>query len=191
MELKAEFPPERWFWVHLPIHRAKWRCCIDSDDVAHRFPAGRGCRPEEEKRTRARDCANPRDARRPRPFELEGVSVYTFQCRRWTASCTAASSSPAMLRTRCRPSAMRCEQRPPGHGQPRPGSWARRAGSPASLLDSYDRERRRGRRREHPELDARDDFITSKTPVSRIFRDAVRCFRNATLLRGGWSRGRR
>ena len=82
--MKAEFPTERWFWFDPPFHPGQsvllhrqahnvWR--ID-------FQLGWDADPEEEKkpeRVIPRIQAMLGDER---PFELEWVSVYTFQCRR-------------------------------------------------------------------------------------------------------------
>ncbi|MBE7419529.1 MAG: FAD-dependent oxidoreductase [Ideonella sp.] len=82
--MKADFPAERWFWFDPPFHRGQsvllhrqaagvWR--ID-------FQLGWDADPEEEKKPervtpRIRAMLGPQ-----REFDLEWVSVYTFQCRR-------------------------------------------------------------------------------------------------------------
>ena len=82
--MKADFPTERWFWFDPPFHRGQsvllhkqaagvWR--ID-------FQLGWDTDPDEEKKPervipRIKAMLGP-----AHPFELEWVSVYTFQCRR-------------------------------------------------------------------------------------------------------------
>ncbi|HSB25523.1 MAG TPA: FAD-dependent oxidoreductase [Burkholderiaceae bacterium] len=82
--MKADFPTERWFWFDPPFHRGQsvllhkqaagvWR--ID-------FQLGWEADPDEEKKPervipRIKAMLGP-----AHPFELEWVSVYTFQCRR-------------------------------------------------------------------------------------------------------------
>ncbi|MCZ2133941.1 MAG: FAD-dependent oxidoreductase [Burkholderiales bacterium] len=82
--MKADFPAERWFWFDPPFHRNQsvllhreadnvWRIDFqlgwDADPLAERQP--------ERVIPRIQAMLGP-----DREFELEWVSVYTFQCRR-------------------------------------------------------------------------------------------------------------
>ncbi len=82
--MKAEFAAERWFWFDPPFHRGQSVLLHKQADDVWRidFQLGRDADPELEKQpdrvvARVRSMLGP-----DRPFELEWVSVYTFQCRR-------------------------------------------------------------------------------------------------------------
>lgn len=82
--MKAEFPPERWFWFDPPFHRNQSVLLHrEADDVWRiDFQLGWDANPEEEKKP---ERVIPRIQAMLGPeheFELEWVSVYTFQCRR-------------------------------------------------------------------------------------------------------------
>jgi 3-(3-hydroxy-phenyl)propionate hydroxylase len=84
--MKAEFPAERWFWFDPPFHRNQSVLLHrEADDVWRiDFQLGWEVDPEEEKKP---EKVIPRIKAMlgdDREFELEWVSVYTFQCRRMT-----------------------------------------------------------------------------------------------------------
>lgn len=82
--MNADFPAERWFWFTPPFHSGQSVLLHREADNVWRidFQLGWDADPEEEKKPenvipRIRAMLGP-DV----PFELEWVSVYTFQCRR-------------------------------------------------------------------------------------------------------------
>ncbi len=82
--MKADFPAERWFWFDPPFHRGQSVLLHKQADNVWRidFQLGWDADPEEAKKPenvipRIRAMLGPE-----REFELEWVSVYTFQCRR-------------------------------------------------------------------------------------------------------------
>jgi 3-(3-hydroxy-phenyl)propionate hydroxylase len=82
--MKAGFPAERWFWFDPPFHRNQSVLLHRQADNVWRidFQLGWQADPEEERkpeRVIPRIKAMLGD---DREFELEWVSVYTFQCRR-------------------------------------------------------------------------------------------------------------
>ncbi|WP_298235096.1 FAD-dependent oxidoreductase [uncultured Azohydromonas sp.] len=82
--MKAAFPAERWFWFDPPFHRNQSVLLHrEADDVWRiDFQLGWNVDPEEEKKP---EKVIPRIKAMlgdDREFELEWVSVYTFQCRR-------------------------------------------------------------------------------------------------------------
>ena len=82
--MKAQFPAERWFWFDPPFHRHQSVLLHrEADDVWRiDFQLGWEADPEQERkpeRVIPRIRAMLGD---DREFELEWVSVYTFQCRR-------------------------------------------------------------------------------------------------------------
>ena len=82
--MKADYPAERWFWFDPPFHPGQSVLLHKQADNVWRidFQLGWDADPEEEKkpeRVLPRLKAMLGD---DRPFELEWVSIYTFQCRR-------------------------------------------------------------------------------------------------------------
>ena len=82
--MKADFPAERWFWFDPPFHRGQSVLLHrEADDVWRiDFQLGWDADPDEERKPenvipRVRAMLGD-----DREFELEWVSVYTFQCRR-------------------------------------------------------------------------------------------------------------
>jgi len=82
--MKADYPAERWFWFDPPFHPGQSVLLHRQADNVWRidFQLGRQADPEEEKKP---EKVIPRIRAmlgEDREFELEWVSVYTFQCRR-------------------------------------------------------------------------------------------------------------
>lgn len=82
--MKADFPAERWFWFDPPFHPGQSVLLHHQADNVWRidFQLGWDADPEEEKRP---ERVIPRIRAmlgEEHEFELEWVSVYTFQCRR-------------------------------------------------------------------------------------------------------------
>lgn len=85
--MQADFPPERWFWFNAPFHDGQSVLLHHQPDNVWRidFQLGWDADPEVERRpenvTRRIRAMLGKD----HPFELEWVSVYTFQSRRMAA----------------------------------------------------------------------------------------------------------
>ena len=82
--MKADYPAERWFWFDPPFHPNQSVLLHKQSDNVWRidFQLGWDADPEEEKKP---EKVIPRIQAMlgdERPFELEWVSIYTFQCRR-------------------------------------------------------------------------------------------------------------
>jgi 3-(3-hydroxy-phenyl)propionate hydroxylase len=84
--MKADYPAERWFWFDPPFHPKQSVLLHKQSNNVWRidFQLGWDADPEEEKKPenvipRLRAMLGDE-----RPFELEWVSIYTFQCRRMT-----------------------------------------------------------------------------------------------------------
>jgi 3-(3-hydroxy-phenyl)propionate hydroxylase len=82
--MKADYPAERWFWFDPPFHPGQSVLLHKQADNVWRidFQLGWDADPEEEKKP---EKVIPRIQAMlgdQRPFELEWVSIYTFQCRR-------------------------------------------------------------------------------------------------------------
>ena len=82
--MKADFPAERWFWFDPPFHPGQSVLLHKQADSVWRidFQLGWDADPEEEKKPERVIPRLKAMLGDERPFELEWVSIYTFQCRR-------------------------------------------------------------------------------------------------------------
>ncbi|KML62654.1 FAD-dependent oxidoreductase [Burkholderia cepacia] len=177
VKMKAEFPTERWFWFDPPFHRNQsvllhrqpdnvWRIDFqlgwDADPVAEKQP--------ERVIPRVRALLGP-DVE----FELEWVSVYTFRCQRMDtfrhgrvlfAGDSAHGVSPFGAR-----GANSGVQDADNLG------WKLKlvldGRSADRLLDTYASEREFAADENIRNSTRSTDFITPKSSVSRVFRDAT------------------
>lgn len=83
IEMEADFPSERWFWFEPTFHPGQSALLHKQPDNIYRIDLQLGwdADPEEEKKP---ENVIPRIEKvvEGRPFKLDWVSVYTFQCRR-------------------------------------------------------------------------------------------------------------
>lgn len=177
VKMEAPFPAERWFWFDPPFHPNQsvllhrqpdnvWRIDFqlgwDADPVAEKAP--------ERVIPRVQALLGP--AAR---FELEWVSVYTFSCVRMDsfrhgrvlfAGDAAHGVSPFGARGANS-----------GVQDAENLAWklayVLQGKAPDSLLDSYASEREFAADENIRNSTRSTDFITPKSPVSRVFRDAV------------------
>ena len=177
IRMQSAFPAERWFWFDPPFHRHQsallhrqaddvWRLDFQLGDSADAVVE------QQPHNVAARVRAMLGDGVR---FEIEWASVYTFSCRRMArlrhgrvlfAGDAAHLVSPFGAR-----GANSGVQDADNLG------WklARviRGESPATLLDSYDSERSAAADENIRHSTRSTDFITPKSPMSRLYRDAV------------------
>jgi len=177
VRMKADFPTERWFWFDPPFHPNQsvllhrqpdnvWRIDFqlgwDADPVAEKAP--------ERVIPRVRTLLGP-DVE----FELEWVSVYTFRCQRMDkfrhgrvlfAGDSAHGVSPFGAR-----GANSGVQDADNLG------WKLKLVidgiAPDALLDTYASEREAAADENIRHSTRSTDFITPKSDVSRLFRDAA------------------
>ncbi|MCM2305888.1 MAG: FAD-dependent oxidoreductase [Sulfuritalea sp.] len=175
--MKAEFPSERWFWFDPPFHPGQSVLLHRQTDSVYRidFQLGWDADPEQAKKP---ENVLPRIKAMlgdEREFELEWVSVYTFQCRRMGRfnhgnvifiGDAAHQVSPFGAR-----GANSGLQDADNLG------WKLKlviSGlAPAALLDSYSEERIYAADENLLNSTRSTDFITPKSKVSRTFRNAV------------------
>ena len=85
VEMQADFPSERWFWFEPPFHAGQSALLHKQPDNIYRIDLQLGwdADPDEEKKP---ENVIPRIKAMvgDRHFEIDWVSVYTFQCRRMT-----------------------------------------------------------------------------------------------------------
>ncbi|KVA13011.1 FAD-dependent oxidoreductase [Burkholderia latens] len=177
VKMKAEFPTERWFWFDPPFHRNQsvllhrqpdnvWRIDFqlgwDADPVAEKQPE------RVIPRVRALLGADVE-------FELEWVSVYTFRCQRMDtfrhgrvlfAGDSAHGVSPFGARGANS-----------GVQDADNLAWKLKlvldGRAPDALLDTYASEREFAADENIRNSTRSTDFITPKSAVSRVFRDAT------------------
>jgi 3-(3-hydroxy-phenyl)propionate hydroxylase len=177
VKMEADFPTERWFWFDPPFHPNQsvllhrqpdnvWRIDFqlgwDADPVLEKTP--------ERVIPRVKALLGP-DAK----FELEWVSVYTFSCSRMErfrhgnvlfAGDSAHGVSPFGARGANS-----------GVQDAENLAWklamVLESKAPDALLDTYASEREFAADENIRNSTRSTDFITPKSPVSRVFRDAV------------------
>jgi 3-(3-hydroxy-phenyl)propionate hydroxylase len=181
VKMKLEQPAERWFWFDPPFHRNQSVLLHMQPDGVWRidFQLGWDADPEKEKRPeniipRVRDMlahSSWKDAE----FELEWASVYTFACLRMDsfrhgrilfAGDSAHGVSPFGARGANS-----------GVQDAENLAWKLAAvlqgSAPEGLLASYASEREYAADENILNSTRATDFITPKSDISRLFRDAV------------------
>ena len=175
--MDAAFPTERWFWFDPPFNRGQSALLHKQPDGVWRIDLQLGWNIDKEREKQPENVI-PRlkamlgeDAK----FTLEWVSIYTFQCRRMErfrhdrvlfAGDSAHQVSPFGARGANS-----------GIQDVDNLVWKLKlvmeGSAPESLLDSYDTERLYGADENILNSSRSTDFITPKSEMSRIFRDAV------------------
>ncbi len=175
--MEADFPTERWFWFDPPFNRDQSALLHKQPDNVWRIDLQLGWDIDKEEEKKPENVI-PRlkamlgdDAR----FELEWVSIYTFQCRRMDkfrynrvlfAGDAAHQVSPFGAR-----GANSGLQDTDNLG------WKLKlvlnGKSPDTLLDTYSEERVYGADENILNSTRSTDFITPKSDMSRILRNAV------------------
>jgi 3-(3-hydroxy-phenyl)propionate hydroxylase len=83
VEMQAEFPSERQFWFEPPFHAGQSALLHKQPDDIYRIDLQLGWDADPEEETKPeRVIPRIKAIVGERPFELDWVSVYTFQCRR-------------------------------------------------------------------------------------------------------------
>jgi 3-(3-hydroxy-phenyl)propionate hydroxylase len=181
VKMAADFPAERWFWFDPPFHRNQSVLLHMQPDGVWRidFQLGWDADPDEEKKP---ENIQPRvDAMMRQalghavPYELEWASVYTFACLRMAhfrhgrvlfAGDSAHGVSPFGARGANS-----------GVQDAENLAWkldrVLRGQAPDALLDSYASEREYAADENLLNSTRATDFITPKSEISRLFRDAA------------------
>ena len=176
VEMAADVPSERWFWFEPPFHKGQSALLHKQPDDIYRIDLQLGwdADPEEEKKPenvipRIEAIVGHRD------FDLDWVSVYTFQCRRLErfvhdrvifAGDSAHLVSPFGARG--------------GNGGLQDTDnlvWKLaailRGAAGADLLDTYNDERVHGADENILNSSRSTSFITPKSKMEHMFREAV------------------
>jgi 3-(3-hydroxy-phenyl)propionate hydroxylase len=177
VHMTADFPPERWFWFDPPFHPNQSVLLHRQADNVWRidFQLGWNGDPEQEKKPESVIPRIQAMLGADRKFELEWVSVYTFQCRRMKQFRHGRVFFVGDAAHQVSPFGARGANS--GIQDTDNLIWKLKlvmeGRAPEELLDSYSRERVYAADENILNSTRSTDFITPKTPVSRTFRNAV------------------
>ena len=175
--MAADFPAERWFWFDPPFHRNQSVLLHKQADNVWRidFQLGWQADPEEEKKP---ENVIPRIKAMlgdEREFELEWVSVYTFQCRRMNQFNHGRVLFVGDAAHQVSPFGARGANS--GIQDTDNLAWKLKlvmdGKAPAALLDTYGEERGYAADENLMNSTRSTDFITPKSTTSKVFRNAV------------------
>ncbi|WP_211453472.1 FAD-dependent oxidoreductase [Collimonas antrihumi] len=177
VKMKADFPAERWFWFDPPFHRNQSVLLHSQPDNVWRidFQLGWDADPELEKQP---ERVIPRVRAllgKEAEFTLEWVSVYTFSCLRMDSFRHGAVLFIGDAAHGVSPFGARGANS--GVQDAENLAWklalVLQGNAPDSLLDSYASEREYAADENILNSTRSTDFITPKSDVSHLFRDAV------------------
>jgi 3-(3-hydroxy-phenyl)propionate hydroxylase len=169
--------PERWFWFDPPFNRHQSALLHKQPDGVWRidFQLGWDADPEEEKKPERIVPRVKAMLGDDVPFELEWASVYTFACERMAAFRQGRVFFAGDAAHRVSPFGARGANS--GVQDADNLAWkldlVLRTQAPDALLDSYGAEREAAADENILNSTRATDFITPKSEVSRLFRDAV------------------
>ena len=175
--MEADYPAERWLWFDPPFHPNQTVLLHKQSDKVWRidFQLGWDADPEEEKKPEKvipRIKAMLGDAR---PFELEWVSIYTFQCRRMQDFRAGRVLFVGDAAHQVSPFGARGANS--GFQDTDDLIWKLKlvmnGKAPDKLLDTYSQDRTYAADENIMNSTRSTDFITPKTRVSKVFRNAV------------------
>lgn len=177
VSMRGDFPTERWFWFDPPFHSGGSALLHKQADDIWRIDLQLGwdCDPDEEKKP-ARVIPRIRAMLGPeRAFELEWVSVYTFQCARLERFLHDHVIFVGDAAHQVSPFGARGGNSGIQDADNLCWKLARvvRNESPAPLLQTYDDERAEAANENILNSARSTDFITPKSVASRKMRDAV------------------
>ncbi|WP_332815472.1 FAD-dependent oxidoreductase [Ramlibacter sp.] len=174
--MKADYPAERWLWFDPPFHPNQTVLLHKQADNVWRidFQLGWDADPEEEKKPE-KVIPRLKAMLGERPFELEWVSIYTFQCRRMKDFRANRVLFVGDAAHQVSPFGARGANS--GFQDVDDLMWKLRlvmAGqAPDRLLDSYSQDRIHAADENLLNSTRSTDFITPKSRASKTFRNAV------------------
>ena len=175
--MKADFPAERWFWFDPPFHPGQSVLLHKQSDNVWRidFQLGWDADPEEEKKPEKIIPRLQAMLGDQRPFELEWVSIYTFQCRRMKDFRAGRALFVGDAAHQVSPFGARGANS--GFQDTDDLLWklalVLKGQAPDTLLDTYSADRTFAADENLMNSTRSTDFITPKSRVSKTFRNAV------------------
>jgi 3-(3-hydroxy-phenyl)propionate hydroxylase len=175
--MRADFPTERWFWFDPPFNRGQSALLHRQPDDVWRIDLQLGWNIDREKEKRPENVIPRLKAMLGErvEFELEWVSIYTFQCRRMEKFRHGRVIFAGDAAHQVSPFGARGANS--GLQDADNLVWklkmVRDGLAPDSLLDSYDAERIQAADENILASTRATDFITPKSETSRLFRNAV------------------
>ncbi|SLN21221.1 3-(3-hydroxy-phenyl)propionate/3-hydroxycinnamic acid hydroxylase [Falsiruegeria litorea R37] len=175
--MDADFPTERWFWFDPPFNKGQSALLHKQPDGVWRIDLQLGWDIDKEREKRPENVIPRLKAMLGEEvqFELEWVSIYTFQCRRMEQFRHGRVIFAGDAAHQVSPFGARGANS--GLQDTDNLIWKLKlvmeGKAPESLLDSYDMERVHGADENILNSSRSTDFITPKSEMSRILRDAV------------------
>lgn len=175
--MDADFPTERWFWFDPPFNKGQSALLHKQPDGVWRIDLQLGWDIDKEREKRPENVIPRLKAMLGEnvEFELEWVSIYTFQCRRMEQFRHGRVLFAGDAAHQVSPFGARGANS--GLQDTDNLVWKLKlvmeGKAPESLLDSYDMERVHGADENILNSSRSTDFITPKSEMSRILRDAV------------------
>ncbi|MCB2069757.1 MAG: FAD-dependent oxidoreductase, partial [Ottowia sp.] len=175
--MKADFPAERWFWFDPPFHPNQSVLLHKQSDNVWRidFQLGWDADPEEEKKPEKIIPRVKAMLGDEREFELEWASIYTFQCRRMMHFRHGRLLFVGDAAHQVSPFGARGANS--GFQDTDDLLWKLalvvKGLAPERLLDTYDADRTYAADENIRNSTRSTDFITPKSKVSRLFRNAA------------------
>ncbi len=175
--MKADFPAERWFWFDPPFHPGQSVLLHREADNVWRidFQLGWDADPEAEKKPEKVIPRIQAMLGKDHAFDLEWVSVYTFQCRRMQQFRHGRVLFVGDAAHQVSPFGARGANS--GIQDTDNLAWklalVLEGRAPERLLDTYSDERVAAADENLMNSTRSTDFITPKSPVSKDFRNAV------------------
>ena len=175
--MEADFPTERWFWFDPPFNRGQSALLHKQPDGVWRIDLQLGWDIDKEREKRPENVIPRLKAMLGEEveFELEWVSIYTFQCRRMEQFRHGRVIFAGDAAHQVSPFGARGANS--GLQDTDNLVWKLKlvmeGKAPETLLDSYDDERIHGADENILNSSRSTDFITPKSEMSRVLRDAV------------------